>query len=162
MADFSNLKALAVTNESTAEYSFPFIPGSPSIILAPAHDSNEAFLNERLRLSLERTEKATDGPRKQHGKVTAEDLKAGLQEDRELDRVLIAHTCARSWGTPPKDVNGDEPEFSAQNCYDFLKALPDYMFDPLRNFAVNIFNFVKRPTVTAEEADEMGNGSATD
>lgn len=157
MADFSNLKVLDVTSDTTAEYIFPFIPGEPSLILAPAHDSNEAFLNERLRLQIERTEKAADGPRKQAAKITVEDLKAGQQEDREQDRLLLSRTCARGWGTPPKDVDGNQPEFSAENCYDFLKALPDYMFDPLRNFCANIYNFVKRPAVSADEADRLGN-----
>lgn len=158
MADFSNLKVLDVTNESTAEYGFPDIPGEPSIILAPAHDSNEAFLNERLRLSIERADRLSAEPRgRKAAKATPEDLKRQLEEDREMDRVLISRVCARNWGTAPKDVKGDQPEFSEANCYDFLAALPIYMFDPLRNFAANIYNFVKRPPITSGEAGEMGN-----
>lgn len=157
MVDFSNLKLLDVTDDTTAEYGFPFIPGNPSIILAPAHDSNEAFLNERLRLSIERGEKATLEVRGKQKKTTPEEIKRTIEEDREQDRRLIAHTCARGWGVAPKDVDGNQPEFSPENCYDFLRALPDYMLDPLRNFAVNIYNFVKRPPISEAEAGDLGN-----
>jgi hypothetical protein len=154
--DFSNVRALAVTKETTAEYSFPFIPGEPSIVLAPATDANEAFLNERLRLQIESVEKAPEA-RKKSRKITAEEMKESMAEEREMDRLLISRTCARSWGVAPRDVNGNQPEFTPDNCYDFLKALPDYMFDPLRNFAANIYNFVKRPTVSEEDAERLGN-----
>lgn len=158
MADFSNLKLLDVTNDTTAEYVFPDVPGEPSIILAPAHDSNETFRNERLRRQIERAERFTKGPRgRGAGKSTPESLARQLEDDREVDRQLIARACARGWGKAPRDVNGDEPEFTPDNCYDFLKALPNYMFDPLRNYAVNIYNFVERPGVSDDEADELGN-----
>lgn len=160
MADFSHLASLNVTSESTREYSFDLIPGEPSIILAPAHDSNETFLNERLRMQIERSEKLAAAPRGKKSdrpKTTPDLLKKQLEEDRELDRYLIAHTCARSWGTPPRDKDGNEPEFSAEECYSFLKALPDYMLDPLRNYAANLYNFVDRPAAAGGDADTLGN-----
>lgn len=158
MVDFSNIAALDVDEKTEAEYTFDLVPGLPSIFFSPAHDSNPRFLDERLRLSVERAEKLVRAPRgKRPAKQTPDDLKRQLEEDREQDRVLLARTCALRWGTPPKDVNGAEPEFSPDNCYAFLKALPNYMLDPLRNWAANIYNFVNDPAVSEEEAGQLGN-----
>lgn len=156
MADFSNLKPLHISEETLAEYTFDDIPGEPSIWLAPATDANQHYQAERLRVSIERAEAAEKAPRNRKRKValTVEDIEA----DRELDRELLARCCAKKWGTPPKDVTGKEPEFSEANCYDFFKALPNYMFDPLRNFVANPFNFVDRTGITETQARELGNG----
>lgn len=158
MADYSHLSALAITSETTREYTFDLIPGEPSIILAPAHDSNEAFQNERLRYQIDEAERLQAAPRgKKAPKLTVDTLKKGIEDDRERDRYLIAHACARSWGTPPKDKDGKEPEFSAEECYAFLKAMPDFMLDPFRNFAGNLYNFVDRPEVSSGGAEALGN-----
>lgn len=158
MADFSNLKALDVTNDSTAEYFFPDIPGNPSIVLAPATDANKPFQNERLRMSLERAEKAAAEPRgKTSGPQTPEGMANDIEEEREQDRRLISGFCARAWGTAPLDVNGEAPEFSPENCYQFLKSMPDWMFDPLRNFTANVRNFVKRPALSPGQGEALGN-----
>ena len=156
MADFSNLKPLHISEETLAEYTFDDIPGEPSIWLAPATDANPHYQGERLRVSIERAEAAEKAPRNRKRKValTVDDIEA----DRELDRELLARCCAKKWGTPPKDVNGKEPEFSEANCYDFFKALPNYMFDPLRNFVANPFNFVDRTGITESQARDLGNG----
>jgi len=155
MADFSNLKPLHISEETLAEYTFDDIPGEPSIWLAPATDANNHYQSERLRVSIERAEAAEKEPRNRKRKVslTVDDIEA----DRELDRELLARCCAKKWGTPPKDVTGKEPEFSEANCYDFFKAMPNYMFDPLRNFVANPFNFVNRTGITEEQARDLGN-----
>lgn len=155
MADFSNLKPLHISAETLAEYTFDDIPGEPSIWLAPATDANPHYQSERLRVSIERAEAAEKAPRNRKRKVvlTNEDIEA----DRELDRELLARCCAKKWGTPPVDVHGKTPEFSEANCYDFFKALPNYMFDPLRNFAANPFNFVPRTGISDDQARDLGN-----
>lgn len=153
--DFS---ANQITAETTKEYTFDLIPGRPSVILAPAHDSNPDFMEERLRRQIKMAEEIANAPRGTRStQQTPEDLKREIEEDREADRVLISKTCARAWGRAPKAVDGSEPEFSEANCYAFFKALPDYMFDPLRGFAANLYNFVPRPPVTDEEACALGN-----
>lgn len=158
MADFSNLAKYAVTEATEREYSFAEVDGAPSIFFAPAHDSNPAFLNERLRLSILRADERTaEVNAAKPGKVTPEKLAADIEEDREFDRQLLARTCARRWGTPPTDVEGNQPEFSAENCYAFLKALPIHMLDPLRNWAANVRNFVERPSLDTGAANKLGN-----
>jgi hypothetical protein len=140
MVDFSHLRKLDVNEASEAEYVFEEIPGEPSIWFAPMSDANTRYLNERVRIAVERAEEATKETKAQRRKriLSSEQL----EQDRELDRVLMARTCALRWGTPPRDVDGNEPEFNEQNCYDFLAALPSYMFDPCRGFVSNVYNFV--------------------
>lgn len=152
--DFS---AQQITPETTREYVFDMIPGTPGIVLAPAHDSNPAYLDARLRASIEASEKLTRNRSKKPEKTTPELLKKQIEEDRDADRHLIAEACARGWTTAPKAVDGSAPEFSAENCYAFLKALPAYMFDPFRNFAQNLYNFVDQPEIDEGEADQLGN-----
>lgn len=156
MVDFSHLKKLEITRETTREYIFADIEGEPSVVLAPANDANRDFLDARVRLSVERAEKAAAEPR---GKVpvpklTPEAYVNQLEEERETDRMLLAHSCIRDWGTAPVDAKGKAVEFSAENAYEFLKQLPDYMLDPLRNFAANIYNFIPRPK---PDGEKLGN-----
>ena len=63
MADYSHLKKLDVNEQTTAEYIFEDIPGEPSIIFAPMTASNPDYLNERVRIAVERAEadQAEDG-----------------------------------------------------------------------------------------------------
>jgi hypothetical protein len=149
--DFSHLQKLDVNETSEAEYTFEDIPGEPSIWFKPMTDANTAFLNERVRLAVERAEASDKETRTQRKKrmLSAEQL----AEDREQDRVLMARTCAIRWGTPPKDVKGKEPPFSEENCYAFLKALPTYMFDPCRGFVSNVYNFVDRNALSGGDND---------
>jgi hypothetical protein len=154
MADYSNLKPLHVSDKTLKEYTFDDVPGEPSIMLAPATDANPHFQSERLRVSIERAEEAEKAPRgKRKAVLTVDEIEA----DRELDRVLIARCCAKSWGTPPADVSGNTPEFSEANCYDFFKALPSFLFDPLRGFVSNPYNFIDRQALTDAQARKLGN-----
>lgn len=150
MADFSHLKAHAVTRDTTREYTFNMLEGEPSVIVAPACDDNEDYLNTRLELMLaEIPAEEEGGKRKQAAKaaekLTPELLRRQYEEGRELDRKLLSRACARAWGTPPVDVKGKAVVFSADNAYDFFKALPDYMFDPFRHFCGNVLNFAPKP-----------------
>lgn len=160
MVDFSNLKQLDVNEASEAEYVFEDIPGEPSIWFRPMTDANSAYLNERVRLAVERAEansKETRGSRRKR-MLSAEQL----EDDRELDRILMARTCAIRWGTAPKDVKGKEPEFSEANCYDFLKALPSYMIDPCRGFVANVYNFIDRSALAgAKDTEGEADGGET-
>lgn len=155
--DFGNIAALNVKPDKTEEYFFDMVPGEPSIFFSPATDENPVFKAERMRLSIEEGERLARLPRgKKAEKLTPEELDRREEQARENDRVLLARCCAKAWGTAPRDVEGNQPEFNEANCYAFLKALPNFMLDPLRNWAANIYNFVDRPTASAE-ADQLGN-----
>jgi hypothetical protein len=157
MAKF-DFTAYAVTPETTAEYIFSYIVGDPSLVLRPAHDGNEAFKRERLRLALESSEKAQETP-KRGGKTTVEDLIRQDADEREFAMRLIARTCAVKWGTAPiDDATTKAAEFSEENVYDFLAALPEWMWVPFHHFVTNLYNFVQRPPISKKAAEQTGNG----
>ena len=152
MVDFSHLKKKDVTAASLAEYVFEDIDGEPSIICAPASDANAAFTNESIRMQIEETEQALSRPTKR-GKARYVQTPAEREEEREKDRHLIARFCAVRWGTAPVDVNGAAPEFTPDNCYDFLKALPNWMLDPFRSWDR------ERPQLRRGDAGRSGRGA---
>jgi hypothetical protein len=146
-----------VTDDNCEEYVFAMLVGEPSIFVTPAHDSNPVYYDERLRLQIERSEQAKSKPRRMGG-ITVDEIKAQEIEERDLAITLIAKCCAKRWGKPPVDTKGQTPEFSEQEAYDFLSAIPDYMQIPFVNFCANLFNFVKRPPVDPKDAKQLGNG----
>jgi hypothetical protein len=160
VVDFSNIKAQDVSPETTREYEFDTLIGEPSVVLAPAHDSNPAFLDERLRLATERAAALADQPRRKAnpgGVLDPETIKRNIAEDRDYDRRILASSCIRSWGrSAPIDAQGQEVPFSPENALAFLEALPDYVLDPFRAYASNIFNFVTRPTADPKRDAKAG------
>jgi hypothetical protein len=158
MVDFSHLAGLAVTRETTREYTFDRIQGDPSLIVSPATDDNEDFLNGRLELALNEAPAEEDArPRKQTGRLTPDDMKRQTNENREIDLKLIAQACVRGWGTPPIDKAGKPVPFSTENAHQFLCALPAYMVDPFRGFCGNIYNFAPRPGKAKPDGEKLGN-----
>lgn len=168
MADYSHLRKLDVTEESEAEYTFSdIIVGrnddgsgiSPSIFFHPMVQSNKRFLRERIRVSTERAEQVSKSKKKDK----VEQLVDRMDEDLEFDRVLAARACAVRWGVAPKDKDGNEPEFSAEECLSFLQALPDFIFEPLRGWLQNPYNFVDAEAYETGggivPADALGNSS---
>ena len=137
---FEYLRNLHVTEESEAEWVFESVPGKPSIIFAPMTDSNKTFLNDRVAASSERAQQLAGQSKADRSKtVTAFDI---LAEDRELDTRLLAYTCAKRWGTPPKEDGGKDAPFSADKVFEFLSLLPTHFLDPCRGFVSNPYNFV--------------------
>lgn len=155
MADFSHLSALKVSDQTLAEYVFYEIEGKPSIWMAPATDDNEALKLERIRLLTQRVNEPGEKP---VDEWTPEDHAKDFEAKRDHDRVLISKFCARRWGNTPVDVDGKAVAFGEQNCLDFLRAIPNYMFDPLRNWAANPRNFVPK-AVSVEDGEKLGNAS---
>ncbi len=159
--DFS---AQAVTDSTVKEYVFDMIPGAPSLMVAPALEDNAVYLDVQVRMQIETTERlakeAKEREKKGRGKpeeLTAEKVLANMAEDRENDRRLIAEGCIRGWGVAPTAKDGSQPEFTPENARAFIDALPPYMFDALRNYARNLYNFVDRPPISPERARALGN-----
>lgn len=167
MSDYSHLRNLDVTGESEAEYTFSdIIVGkdesgasiSPSIWFRPMTEGNKAYLHERIRMATERAEATAKSKKKD--KVAQ--LADRMAEDRDADRVMIAKTCAIRWGVAPRDKDGKEHEFSAEECLAFFQALPDYIFEPLRGWVQNPYNFVDPQayeTGGLMDASALGNSS---
>ncbi len=131
MADFGQLRALEVTADKTAEYVLHQVEGAPTLILAPATESNIPLFNAALK----RAGGATN--RTKVGSKTLSTIKEGRAQDREL----YARFVVKGW-RGVVDVNGDEVQFTRDDCHDFLTALPDYIFDDVREYAREPANFV--------------------
>ena len=132
MTDFGQLRALEVTADRTAEFTLHQVEGTPTLILAPATESNIPLFNAALKHAGKASNRAKVG-----AKQSLSTIKAGRTQDREL----YARFVAKGW-RDVVDVNGDEVPFSRDSCLDFLTALPDYMFDDVREFAREPSNFI--------------------
>lgn len=129
MTDFSHLKNLDVKDKS-AQYTIHQIAGTPVLTIKPATEANKPYFNAVLK--------------KSRRNVRA--LKAGainqvmIAENREQDRDLFPKFVVTGW-IGLTDAKGKEVEFNRENCEAFLRALPDWIFDEVRDFAGNSVNF---------------------
>lgn len=153
MPNFASLKKLEVTSERTAWYELFQIEGTdegpPRLLVAPATEANKPYYNALLRRQ-QRNATVT-----RLGRVTA----AVLEANRDDDRELFALHVVRNWERVTEDPAPGETEpkpvpFSVENCREFLRALPNWLFDDLRMFAMNPLHFpgVVDPAGTEEMA----------
>jgi hypothetical protein len=131
MTDFGNLKSLEVKAEKTAPFTIYQIEGEPMLHLAPATEVNKPYFNALLKRSRKNQRRINSGS------FTS----AVIQENRDNDRELYPLYVVRGWERVV-DSSGNAAEFTPENVRDFLTALPDYLFDEVRNFATEPSNFV--------------------
>lgn len=139
--NFSHLKGLCVRPDATAEFTFDGIESEPRLTVRPATEANRGFLDEVL-LQSKRLARRLKG-----GKMSPEVLKASRDQDRELYPLHVVV----GWDEKTVlDAAGQPVPFSPEACAEFLRAVPDDMFERLRSFCVNADNF------RGEEGDEEG------
>lgn len=142
MTDFSHLKKLDISPDKTEEYTLFQLNGSPKLICAPATADNKPFFNETLKKA-------------KAGRVSQKNLNAEVvAKNREDDKEIIARHIIKGW-TGIKDKAGKVVPFSQEAALDFLKALPDWIFDDFRNWVQNADNFVSY----GEESEEVTKNS---
>ncbi len=135
MADFSHLRALEVATDGTTEFALHQITvngKSPVLHVAPATEANKPYFNALLKRSGRNVRQVRSG------NINA----SMIEENREEDRELYPRHIVKGW-SDVLDANGEELEFSAGNCTDFLAALPGWLFDELRNFCGNPASFAE-------------------
>jgi len=129
--DFSHLKNLDV-KDRTARFPIHQIAGAPALIMKPATEANKPYFNAVLKRS----------------RRNVRALKAGainqvmIAENREQDRELFPKFVVTGW-EGVTDSKGKDAEFNRENCEAFLRALPDWIFDEVRDFAGNSVNFTE-------------------
>ena len=132
-SDFSHLQVLDVSADKTAEFKIHQITvneKTPTLIVAPATDANKPYFNALL---------------KRAGK-SARQVKAGkmdaslIEENRDEDRALYPKFVLRGW-MDMIDANGKDVKFTPKDAAKFLEALPDWIFDQLRNFCGEASNY---------------------
>jgi hypothetical protein len=143
MADFAFLSGYDQSAEPRP-YVFSEIEcklGPVTLYSRPATEANATYHNEWLRRVAERQKAG-------QAKQTAD--AAVLSEARDEDRDLLGLTCATGWANVP-DSEGKAVEFSTEEVQAFLKALPDWIFDRYRHWAMNPRNFMARDAVKTEQ-----------
>lgn len=131
MTDFTHLQRLSVNTDKTYEKVLYQIEGEPVLILAPATDANKPYLNELLRRS-----------RKNMQRIKNQAVNASiLEESRAEDRELYSRYILKGW-RGVKDASGKDVPFSKEAAKEFLDAIPNYIFDEIRDEASNPQNFI--------------------
>lgn len=132
MTDFSHLQKHALTAERTAEFTFYQLAGEPTFIVVSASDTNRDFTNAVLKRS------GKNMRRVRNGAMTA----GMLKEARDQDRELYPRYIIKGW-LNVQDAKGKSVAFTPGVCHEYLKALPDYLFDELRAYCDMPANFLE-------------------
>lgn len=131
MFDFSNLQP----GEDLVKYELYYLDGEPCLYLKPAGETNQDYFKamiSRIKKAPARLNQVTSGR---------------VKEDRNEDREMFAKYVVKDWSNI-RDADQKLVPFNQANCLEFLNALPDHLFDDLRNFAKNLDNFVGVPEAT--------------
>lgn len=133
MTDFSHLEQLNADNASDYEITEIEVGGvSPTLQLKVSGESNKGYFNDLLRVTGQ-----AKGQRQRKLKIDAKLMSKMRSDDRELFPVHIIV----GWKNM-KDAKGKDVKFSVASCKDFITALPNWVFDGIRNFAADPENFV--------------------
>lgn len=143
MSRFARFDKLKVGNEKTVTYPLRDLEGDMKLEVRPATEENRelfAALAKRIKGVA-----ATTG-RRQLAKIDVNRLAEARNEDRELYSKYVVV----GW-TNVVDDAGETVPFTQQNCLDFLTALPNFIFDELRVFVNDPFNFIDADPEAVED-----------
>lgn len=146
MSKFSNLQRLNVS-EKTSWCDLPELGADARLELKPASEANKPYFNALLKQSAKRARAVARG-----AAITAD----VLSKNRDEDRVLYSEYVVKGWEGIVDAQNKLVP-FSNEDCVEFLKALPDWLFDRIRNHASAPENYVEFGDVQAEGSELAGN-----
>jgi hypothetical protein len=132
-------------SQKTARFDMPQVAPGAYLILRPASDANPQYQAGMLRMSGKRNRKiATSG----------EISDADAAKDRDDDRSLYARFVIVGWGgITTKD--GEDVEFTPASCKQFLKQLPNWLFDRVRLFAMRPERFLDEDEAEEPSAVEL-------
>lgn len=151
MSDFSHLQGLEVP-EAEHEFELYEIESCPvlHVVCTVGNDDYENQIRAK-RTEIERKHRKN---LKKKGRRRAQT--ALLELMREPDRDAYPGTVVVGWKTNT-DVNGDEVEYSDEDCHTFLHALPDWLFDRIRLYCMDPQNFINQPMTDEDEEELAGN-----
>lgn len=146
MPNFDNLKSFDVKVETTVRYDINDVQmngKTPFVMVKPATEANKPFARAQLLRSNKRV-------RASAGRGVSLETIEGTRDD---DRELYPRYVIESWGNV-FDTDGTEVPFSVKNCEEFLKALPNWVFDGLRGYCTSPTNFAGS---SVEDDEAVGN-----
>ena len=141
---FTNLKQYDISAEKSVQYDLVDITMNdkiPFLMVRPATEANKPYSRAQLKSSNKRLQRAVAKG------ISIETLEA----NRDDDRVHYPQYVITGWGNVFDDAHNEVP-FTPANCQEFLEALPNWIFDQVRNFCSSPVNFAD----TVNE-DELGN-----
>lgn len=139
MTQFAHLKQMEVKGGQTANFKMHALDGEPVLIVKPAMESNKPYFNASLKASRSNMRSI------RNGNVTA----GLLDETRAMDRDLYSKHVIVGW-TNIQDSAGKDVPFDRSVVGDFLEALPNWLFDELREFCGTPSNFIEDGQVDTE------------
>jgi hypothetical protein len=132
MSKFKHLERFQAPADKTIPYDLIQIEGDAVLHVVQATDANEKYWNAILRRN------SASVRRLRSGRLNA----AVLDSTRDHDRELFAKLIVKGWENV-EDDQGNPVPFSQEDCLGFLQALPNWIFDDLRNFASDAQNFLE-------------------
>jgi hypothetical protein len=142
MSKFSHLTKLDVRKDMETRITLYQITGEPILILSPATEANKPYYNQVLK---QQRNAATMIRIK--GSITPEQVAKSRDEDKQLYPKHIV----KGWENVLDD-KGKKVSYSTEACEEFLEALPNYIFDEIRNHAQLPSNFFDE--IDIEEAEK--------
>lgn len=151
MANYGYVNALEINAGSTSDLELHQITVNgkcPTLIGKPATQDNKGYFNKLLKLS------AKNARAVQAGNVTVE----VFEENRAQDLELYPEFVITGWKDVVDGDTGRDVTFSQDECAAFLNALPNHIFDNVRNHFGNTDNFVDFVDIKVKE--KAGNSPA--
>jgi hypothetical protein len=124
------------------------LEGEPVLIGKFAGEANRPYFSSLLKRS------ARSARRLRAGKLSVREL----EDNREHDRELFPKFILTSW-EGFKDSEGNDALFNIANVSALVNALPEWMFDDVRNHFSNPLSFIESfdDEVPDEDAAALGN-----
>ncbi len=127
MNDFSHLAELQVSDKKTKKFTFDGVKGEPYFMVLSATEANKEYFNDALKQQRKNNIK----------KMSAVSIKKARDRDRQLYPKHVIKDGGNLY-----DVKGDLIPFSKEVANQFLDQLPDHIFDDLREYCLEVENFV--------------------
>lgn len=139
MSTFEHIKKLDVQGTKAVDYPIRSLSDDAVLTVRPALDSNSAYFNASLKGSRKNVRSV------RNGSLTT----AMLNDTRDLDRELYARHIIVGW-TGVLDSKGKSVSYSLEKALELMAALPNWMFDDLRDFCGTPGNFLSEDQVDVE------------
>lgn len=142
---FKQLRRYEVKGDATAWFDLPEA-GHPNcaIEVRPTTRVNKPYHNATLRSTVRRVRKVTSE------RFTVDDVEKAIKEDREIfPKCVIVN-----WRNLPDDDHpGEFIPYSREAAVELVDAMPDTLFEDLRDFCGNIRNFYPEGVDVPLDAD---------
>lgn len=152
--DFQNLNVADGRTGKLVLHQIALGGSTPFLTVKPATDATKGYYNAVLRRAGKSVRQV------QAGAINA----SLMNENRDDDRRLYPLHIIVGWGYIKDDgeevvgfmpdADGAKTPFTKENCHDFVAALPNWLFDDVRQYCGNSVNFVSDEHVeTAVEVE---------